>query len=672
MYKGDKSNIKKTIKKEIIQLLIFTSIIPIIVIFIANFYSLNKNINEFTDSAIKSSINLVNEELVNIHLNSDRDVEYLSLDANAKGIKENKNNEAVWFEKTLQNYTKVNDDVVSAYIGSENGKFLLSPYEDMGSDYDPRNREWYKKAVNNPSEVIMSEPYEDAVNKRIVVTYSRAVFNDIGELQGVIAIDKNLEKLSEIVRNIDLGEGAFTTIFSKDGTIIANNDSSLIGKNAKDIPWIEKVLNIENNTSKYLKLDGITYLSYRSIESESGLNIAAFIPVSELIKTYVEDLILSIIVFISILILGIISSKIYTGKLTKPIRQVVDVLNKIKNGDFTEKVESKIYYNEEIDSMINGLNTLIEDMGVLLSGVKEASEKVNCGSETLFGIISESSNVGEEVAKSVQQIAEGATNQAAQLDEGVRVVGELEDEVNKSIESSDRMLNTSKEVKISSTEGIVAIENLSEIYEKNKEASENMALKVDMLSNKSEEIGIIIDAIKSITEQTNLLALNASIEAARAGEVGRGFAVVAEEVRKLAEESAKSATEINSVIGEIKGNIKEIYEDTVTTRKLNDDTQASLLKTKEKFGVIDNNINELEENIKEVTYSLDKITQSKDTVVYKISEVAAVSQETAAITEEVSAASEEQSSGLQEMAGEAETLKDYSEILNNLIKKFKM
>ena len=584
-------------------------------------------------------------ELVNIHLNSDRDVKYLSLDANAKGIKENKNNEAVWFEKTLQNYTKVNDDVVSAYIGSENGKFLLSPYEDMGSDYDPRNREWYKKAVNNPSEVIMSEPYEDAVNKRIVVTYSRAVFNDIGELQGVIAIDKNLEKLSEIVRNIDLGEGAFTTIFSKDGTIIANNDSSLIGKNAKDIPWIEKVLNIENNTSKYLKLDGITYLSYKSIESESGLNIAAFIPVSELIKTYVEDLILSIIVFISILILGIISSKIYTGKLTKPIRQVVDVLNKIKNGDFTEKVESKIYYNEEIDSMINGLNTLIEDMGVLLSGVKEASEKVNCGSETLFGIISESSNVGEEVAKSVQQIAEGATNQAAQLDEGVRVVGELEDEVNKSIESSDRMLNTSKEVKISSTEGIVAIENLSEIYEKNKEASENMALKVDMLSNKSEEIGIIIDAIKSITEQTNLLALNASIEAARAGEVGRGFAVVAEEVRKLAEESAKSATEINSVIGEIKGNIKEIYEDTVTTRKLNDDTQASLLKTKEKFGVIDNNINELEENIKEVTYSLDKITQSKDTVVYKISEVAAVSQETAAITEEVSAASEEQSSG---------------------------
>lgn len=368
----------------------------------------------------------------------------------------------------------------------------------------------------------------------------------------------------------------------------------------------------------------------------------------------------------------VISAGIFTRRLTKPIREVVNLLNKIKDGDFTGKVESKFYYNREINAMMDSLNVLTEDMGMLLSGIQEASEKVNYGSETLFGIIKESSNVGEEVAKSIQQIAGGATDQAAGLDSGVRVVAVLEEEVDKSISSSQKMLKTSKEVRLSSSEGTVALENLTDTYEKNIEASNNMVSKVDLLSNKSEEIGIIVDAIKSITEQTNLLALNASIEAARAGEVGRGFAVVADEVRKLAEESAKSATEINYVIEEVKASIKELYEETLVTKKLNEETEESLEITKTKFDVISNMINELESNISEVTSSLDKITESKDIVVSNISEVAAVSQETAAITEEVSAASEEQSSGLQEMAEQAETLKNYSEILNRLIKKFKI
>ncbi|MDZ4907299.1 chemotaxis protein, partial [Clostridium perfringens] len=132
---------------------------------------------------------------------------------------------------------------------------------------------WYKEAINNPSEIIMSEPYEDAVNKKIVVTYSKAVKSDNGEIQGVVSLDKNLDSLSDIVRNINFGNNSFATVLSENGTIVAHGDNSLIGKNAKEVPWIEEVQNIENNTSKNIDIDGVEYLSYKTIENGTGLSV---------------------------------------------------------------------------------------------------------------------------------------------------------------------------------------------------------------------------------------------------------------------------------------------------------------------------------------------------------------------------------------------------------------
>ena len=225
-------------------------------------------------------------------------------------------------------------------------------------------------------------------------------------------------------------------------------------------------------------------------------------------------------------------------------------MNKIKDGDFTEKIKENKKYSKEKNSMIDNLNVLIDNISLLLRGLKEASDNVNEGSDSLFEIIKESSRVGEEVSKSIQNCC-GATDQASQLDEGSNEIAILEQEINATIVRAEEMLSTSREVKASTNDGTEAINNLTNTYEKNKEASIKMAEKVDILSTKSEEIGMIVDTIQDIADQTNLLALNASIEAARAGKL-KGFAVVAEEVRKLAEESSKSANEINNVIVEIK------------------------------------------------------------------------------------------------------------------------
>ena len=81
-----------------------------------------------------------------------------------EGIKDSKNNEAQWFQKSLENFLNANDDVANVYMASENGRFIIAPNVEIEEGFDARQREWYKNAINNPEEVVVSQPYIDVVH----------------------------------------------------------------------------------------------------------------------------------------------------------------------------------------------------------------------------------------------------------------------------------------------------------------------------------------------------------------------------------------------------------------------------------------------------------------------------------------------------------------------------
>ncbi|WP_420708847.1 methyl-accepting chemotaxis protein [Bacillus sp. REN16] len=315
---------------------------------------------------------------------------------------------------------------------------------------------------------------------------------------------------------------------------------------------------------------------------------------------------------------------------------------------------------------------MLASLRELLTHVEEKSQTLAASSEQLTASSEQNSQATEQVANAIQEVAVGTDQQTEMVRQTTEVVKEM------SIGIKQIEVNT-QHVSRTSTDALGIVENGEQAIKESIQQMQNINSSVTdlgkivySLGERSEEINQIVNVISDIANQTNLLALNAAIEAARAGEHGKGFAVVADEVRKLAEQSAKSTESIRGLIATIQADTSKAVESMNHGAEEAEKGINVVNNAGKSFTQIQQFVDEVSSQIQEVSASIAQMTQGAQQVVESVSEIDEIARKTTGQSQEVSAATEEQLASMQEIASSAASLSDMAEELQEAVGKFRL
>ncbi len=289
-----------------------------------------------------------------------------------------------------------------------------------------------------------------------------------------------------------------------------------------------------------------------------------------------------------------------------------EIMAEMADGNYTVRSKIPEKYTGDFEKMFESMRSMRETMATTLRSISEASEQVSCGATNL--------------AEAAQSLAEGATEQAGAVEELQATITNIAEETKKSAETAK---GSSEQARALALEA-----------EKSREEMNNTVKVMESISNSSHEIGKIIAEIESIAEQTNLLSLNASIEAARAGEAGKGFAVVADQIRQLAEQSAKSVVDTRDLI---EASMKGVEEGNRMVECVS-----------ESIVIVLDGIKQIAEAIKESSVVAEDQAEAMNQAEMGVTQISEVIQSNSATAEETSATSQElsaQATTLDELIG---------------------
>lgn len=379
----------------------------------------------------------------------------------------------------------------------------------------------------------------------------------------------------------------------------------------------------------------------------------------------------TVILAISSVIIGALVSYFISKSISKPIQKMTAGLTEIAAGNLAVK-SIKIKNKDEVGEMAAAFNKMAADLRNIVSNVRDSSMQLAANAEELSASSEESLASTQMVAKSAEGQMLASEEQMNHMDSSVKSIVELQQGIGQIAKNNEEMLQSTDGVHNLVTKGSSVVSDVASqmdtIHTTFNETTEIMK----SMAKHSDEIQSITSLITDISEQTNLLALNAAIEAARAGEYGKGFAVVAEEVRKLAEQSKNSASEIGSMVQLIQSASGEAVKAITTGGAKVEEGLSKTTESIQVFKEIENGVGQVVFKVESVSAAIEQIHAMTESVTESVQQVQNLASIAADGANDTSAATEEQLAANEEITANAQTLADLAETLQAEVSHFKI
>lgn len=377
---------------------------------------------------------------------------------------------------------------------------------------------------------------------------------------------------------------------------------------------------------------------------------------------------------IIVYILGQVVAFIVARKTTKPLNEIVGVVDRIATLDLTmnPKLDKLAHNKDESGQLARAVKKMRLSLADIVSQVKEQSVQLYDASDGLNDNVERTAaNVGG-VEQAVNAISQGASSQAYETqkaNDGIVVMGNMIEDANTEMSH----LNATAEMMKKSNN--VAVQVLGELEKINQQAIASInviAEQTNTTNSSAMKIREATSLIASIADETNLLSLNASIEAARAGEAGRGFAVVASEIQKLAEQSNESAMRIDEIIQQLVRDSENAVHTMEEVQAIMARQNENLLKTSEVFAEVKDGIGASIAGVDEIAGKTTELNKARNGIIETVQSLTDIAAQNAVSTEETSASVVEINDVLHNITESANDLKSIAAVMEENMDKFKL